>query len=371
VKKQSLNLYSSHGESKEIENIIDPMEPQSESDLIKFLGFDAKMAEMLASAINKWIKDANTYEKARQQSAILQLKNADVPQSEIDAVVSNPAELRKFIQEQKRVLENQLNQIKHKVLKQHPMDLPTAKEVSLYAKHKSWFEGGDSSEDNPYPNDNAVVYSFLIIEIMVVLKKHAIDKTIELWKSYEAFCHIFSNASKNDSNNKAWLTLSSCPDFPAGNVNVGAAMREYVTDAKRCAKSIKSQNAPKLQSGLQRGPRRTDRIVAISIQCTSQFTILNLEGLKMVQNLVMLYKREEMARVAIAAAKTVQKGAEGLSDAESIAWLTCLGRVSMLPIATGRTDCSLPKLVGKLVNVDVSAFADLPPRTWSITTRGA
>jgi len=371
VKKQYLDLYKCEGDQKTIDNILDPVEPQQEPELRKMLGYDAKFAEMLASAINKWIKNADTYETARKQSALLQLKNADVPDDEINALINNPAELRKFIQESKKQLETTLAKANAKVNAKNPMDMPTLKEKLLVEKHKSWFNVADAGEDNPYPNDNAVVYSFLIIEIFQLLVANKVDATFDLWKAYESFCHVFSSAAKNDSNTKAWTNLGTCEDFKSNGINVGKAMREYVTDKKRCAKSAKSTLSPQLQSGLQRGPRRLDRIVSISIVTESPFTILNLDNDQFIKQLILLYKREALAKIAVAAAKTIKKGAEGLSDAESMAWVSCLGRQSLLPIILGRNDCSLPKLVGSLVNVDVSAYADLKARSWSVTVKGS
>jgi len=399
VKQQYLNLFNVDQKSGKIEDVLNPIEPQDQTQLADFLAHDAKMAQIYASAIQKWLKDASTYEEARRRSAALQLKNADVPDGEAAAIINNPEELRRFIQDSRGTLVNQLNIIKQKLLTPNPMNLPTPKELELYNKHKKWFENASQDDNNPYPNDNAVVYSFLIMEIFQLLKENAsknaqsitimevksddsssssassavpvVAPVLNLWLAYEGFCTVFMNANKNDSNNKAWITLASCPDFDVAGVNVGKAMREYVSDQVRTKKSGKSTQAPKLQSGLQRGPRRTERICAISIHCYSQFTILNVDGKRLVENLIILYNREEIASAAVKAAKTIKPGAVGLSDAESIAWLTGLGRVEMLGIATGRNDCSLPKLVGKLVNIDVAAFATLEARRWAVTVKGA
>jgi hypothetical protein len=370
VKKQYKKLCEAKIDDLKLDDVLNPIEPQSEDELTTFFAHDAKMTQLLASAINKWLKDANTYEEARQASAALQLRNADVPEELIADLIQKPEELRKFIQQQRSVLVAQLQKIKTKIEANDAMDMPTQKELLLYNKHKSWFESDATGENNPYPNDNAVVYSFLILEIFMVIWSNKSEKVGPIWQAYEGFCKIFIGANKKDSNTKAWDALKACPDYNLVGFNVGKAMREYVSDEKRCAKSTKATNAPKLQSGLQRGPRRLDRIVSISVDCHSQFTILNLDGVRLVQNLVELYSREQKATAAVAQAKTVKKGAEGLSDAESIAWLCCLGRVRMLPIATGRNDCSLPKLVGALVNIDTTAFAGLKPRPWSVTIRG-
>lgn len=398
VKNQYLKLVGYVKNDKSIEDVLEPIKPQSEDELTQFLSYDPKMTQLLASAIAKWLKDANTYEQARQQSAVKQLTNANVPDNEIQALVANPNELRKFIQEQRAVLINQLTRIKLKVDAQSALELPTNKEKELLGKHSSWFGKDGADEDNPYPNDNAVVYSLLFLEVFLVIKKNDTiaagkkatiaknneeNKTTEkevvktdspmeysLWSAFEMFGQIYMNAKSNDSDNKVWVNLKDCPDYMHAGYNVGKSIRDYVSDQARCAKSSKAGVAPKLQSGLQRGPRRLDRMISISIPCTSQFTILNLDGIKLVQNLVELFNREQTASAAVANAQTIQKGAEGLSDAESIAWLCCLGRRKMLPFATGRNDCSLPKLVGAMVNVDVSAFANLAPRPWSVIIRG-
>jgi len=398
VKKQYLSLCKAVGASKMLEDVLDPIVPQSEDELTQFLSHDPKMTELLASAISKWLKDANTYEQARQGSIVKQLSKANVPDQDIQDLINNPMESRKFIQEQRAVLVNQLTQIQRKIQANNPLQLATLKEKELLEKHSKWFGKESADEENPYPNDNVVVYTLLFVEVFMIIKandtiasekkakqkkdleeKGAIEPEVtmmdkqadySLWSAFEMFSQIFMNAKANDSDNKVWSNLKDCPDYHHAGFNVGKAIKDYVGDQIRCAKSMKANSAPKLQSGLQRGPRRLDRMISITVPCTSQFTILNLDGVKLVQNLVELYNREQVAQNAVNNAMSIQKGAEGLSDAESIAWLCCLGRQRMLPFATGRNDCSFPKLVGGLVNIDVTAFADLPPRPWSVVVRG-
>lgn len=366
---QYLNICSMVNDDSSLPDVVNPPKALDRIDVAAIINKNQKCATILASAIRKWLSDASAYEANRIQSATKQMRNNGESEDAIRRLVGDKEALRRYIHAQRSTLLLNLSQAKELEEKDDVFNLPDTKQSELLVTHSNWFNKAEAVEDNPYPNDNAVPYTILILEIMILISKHGGSKKGNLWVAYTKFLTIFLNQAQKESNTKAWTKMKTIRDFVVEGYNIGAAMVEYTTNVSRNQESDKASQSKKLNSALQVTVRRLLRIGALSQECTNQFTILNLEGDELIDAIVELNAREERAEVAIRAANNIQPGADGLRDSEWFLWTIILNRKNLLPILMGCNHLTTPGLAGSLVGVDTSMFPALQPRPWAITAK--
>jgi len=322
---------------------------------------------IFASAINKFLATATKYQDSRIASARVQLANEGISPADIDAFVADPALVRQYIAQQRELLRDQLEEIDRKMTLRSAMEIVTVKESELFEKHRHWFEGGAGLDDEYLPNDNAVAYTLQLYEIIENLHVAGANTEASLRDALTVFCAIFENAINAESNTKAWHTLSNCPSHIVDGVDIGSIMRDYVSFAARTTLQAAAKGEKKLLAGHIRSVRRLMRMASVFVTGNGIYSIMNLRGNALYENIIELARREAVTKAAVEAATKIGAGAAGLSDAESISWLVILGRHNLGEHAVGRNDLSFPVLVGTLVAVNTGGFANLAARDWALT----
>jgi len=243
--------------------------------------------------------------------------------------------------------------------------LPTEKELKLVEKHSLWLNNSSGLEDEYLPNDNAVPYTLMLVEIVECVYKTSVSGIDNLVPAVDKFFQIAGAALQSQSNTSAYKTLATTPDSPEGSYNPGLAIRNYVSDGSRNARNVLANGDLKLLQCTQRSVRRLYRLCAVTTTGRGPFSLLNLPTKVMVGELIALKTKEVAIAAAIKKADKIGVGVEGLSDAESMTWLMVNGRGELWEYATGRNDLSVPALVGGIVGLQTSAFGGLKPRSWA------
>lgn len=325
---------------------------------------------IVISSVRKFLQSASTYAQQRQISAQKQLRNQGRSADEIKTVLEDPNSVREFVQQQRLQLVDQLTRIKGKMDSNDPLNLLTEKERKLWDKHSVWFSSNEYDDSSYLPNDNAVPYVFLILEVIQMLHQSHFTHLNELFDAYCGFCTVIMNAMNNESMSRAWKTVGTMPDHFVHGVNVGEVVRQYVGDATRTKIAARAVDNPALQTCTQRSIMRAERFCALSIPCKSPWTIMNLDVDDALRHLVDLHARERTTRADINQANNINSGIEAVSNAEAMCWYIFQDRFNLLPVLTGRNDISVPKLVKEFVGDAVKGLGDLPARkySWAFST---
>jgi hypothetical protein len=318
-------------------------------------------AEFTTAMVVAWFEAANQYEESRKASAQVQLENAEVDQASIDAIINDPIALRKYIATMRQELIVRLSEIHSKMLVNDPLDLPTKKEVALFEFHKHWYENQGVNDDEYLPNDGAVHYPMLIMEIMLQIKAAGAGAASEIWECFEYMIKVMHNMMSTQSSRDGWEQLKSMPDFSMHEVEIGSLIRQYTSDTGRCI-----ETSDKLSSPFGRGPLRIMRIAQCLMSLPGPFSVINAPIEEQITSLMQLYKQEIEIKELSKTAKFIKEGAEDFFVSFTVAWLLVLDRRSLMYCVTGRNDQSVPKILADMTSMDMSAFADLPARTWSL-----
>jgi len=341
-----------------------PARAHSVSSLNAVFTLHTGATAILVSAIRKFLDGATQYEDARLLSAATQLKNENASADKIANVLATSATVRAYISAQTNDLRATLFAIKRKIERMDPLDLPTVKETQLYQKHQSWLNSTVEVSD-PLPQDNAVPYMLLLVEVVELVWSTRQSSTFDLFEGVHAFFSVIGCAMKSASNKAAYQTLALTPDILAFGFDIGNAVKTYVSDVARHALTPSGRTDVKLQGATQRGVRRTQRLAAIFGTCPSRFNIMKMPMDDKMQFLIGLHNQEKEITMIEDKLQFSKKGAEGLSDAESMMWLLVLGREEIHEMSIGRNDLCTPALFGTLTGSDCSAFGGLKARLWS------
>jgi hypothetical protein len=317
--------------------------------------------ELAQEMVTSWLLTANTYNDQRRASASLQMKNAGATDEEIAAILSDQMQLRQFIQDSRSALICKLTEIENSIEANDPMNLPTAKELELFRKHQHWFEGSDQDDDAYFPNDGAVNYPMLLVELYYAVIDGGASTPLIVYDATEYILKIMHSAMSKESTRRGWNRLATISDFMHEGINVGAIIRNYVTDEDRC---IAPQD--KLSSPVGRSPLRIMRIAECLFDMPGPYSILNAPDGQVMKLLVALKREEEGIAEESRQTNFIAAGADGFSVALSISWLLAMERTSLLHDCTGRNDLSVPKLLSSITNVTVPGLDDLDPRDWAL-----
>jgi hypothetical protein len=239
--------------------------------------------------------------------------------------------------------------------------MATDKDIAMLNKHEEWFRKGGVDDEEWYPNDGAVHYPLLIVEILCMLKLAGYDTTTKLTDAVRYFMAICHNAMNKQSYRAGWKQLSQMPAVMFHGIDIGAVIRNYASDPTRNIADQDQQSSP-----FGRAPMRIARIAEVLFGRKGAFTVLNAPLSGQMDELLKMKDLEDTIKSLSVDAKFIKQGAEGLFISFSIAWLIVLERRSLFYSITGRNDQSVPQILKNTVNVSMSAYADLPPRGWAL-----
>lgn len=311
--------------------------------------------------IQAWLDSNIEFEEKRKLSCQIQMSNAGVDEETIAKLIADPAALRAFIAQQRRELIAHLARIMQKRDAKNVLDMPTQKELELLEKHSDWFPDQAREEDNYYPNDGAVEYAMLFVEIIYMLKTSGYDTPKRAWDAMKVFSAIIHNAMHSQSSRMAWQQLSQISDFVFDRVNICAVVRDYVTDNER---NIKDQ--VKLASPFGRGPLRLARIFQTCMGKPGPFAVMTCPLESQMKDLITMRALEDEIIELAQTTKFIDSTVKDLRISFAVGWLLTVDRVSVFCSANGRNDLSVPKILGGITNIDTSAYEDLQPRPWSL-----
>jgi hypothetical protein len=323
--------------------------------------FIAGAAEFVTAMVKNWYEAANQYDNNRKQSAVVQLRNAGASATDIDSVLNDPMLLRQFISEQRRDLMDKLSKIVNKMSYRDPMDLPTQKDLELFAKHESWFMNGAVDDNEYYPNDGAVSYTYLIVELVNLIKNAGVTGVMPVWNTFHYILKIMNANLTNQSSRKGWTLLAQFPDHTYNGFNVSTLIRSYVTDQTRNISPQDKQSSP-----FGRSPLRIMRIAQCLCDCNGPFSLMNAPVERALPTIMNVYSIEQEIKDLTANASFISEGAEGLFIAFTVTWLLALDRQTIMADVTGRNDLSVPKLLESITNLSMPGHLDLRARKWAL-----
>lgn len=317
--------------------------------------------DFVVAMVQDWLVSANQYQQQRVTSATLQMTNDGATADEISAVVNDPLRLRSYIARQRTELIAHLTAIRDATVAADPLNPVTAKEAELLEKHRAWFLDGAADESNYYPNDGAVHYPILMVEIMYMLKEAGFDTPNLIYDAFEMFIKVCYAHMSKQSARDGWNQLSGLTNVVIHGINIAPVISSYVSDASRV---IEPQS--KLSSPFGRGPLRIMRIAQCLFSCPGPYAILNAPHNQLIKDLIELKAIEVTIKDMTVLTTNVNDGATDLFISTTVAWLCALDRASLFHVVTGRNDQSVPKLVSQVTNSDLFNLDDLTARPWAL-----
>jgi hypothetical protein len=317
------------------------------------------VAELLKEAVDKWFESANKYAENREKSAIKQLQNEGRTEEEIKSIIENPEQLRRFIQMMRAQLIGKLREIKHNIDNESALNPVTAKDKQLFETHKDWFSEDADDDDEFMPNDGAVSYTFLLIDIVNTIKANASKASSTMEHLVTMFFRIGMAHLSGQSTRVGWDALKTCPDHDECGVNLGLVWRNYAGDESRCIVGHDKQSSP-----LGRSPLRFMRMAAVMFDMGGSFSLYNAPDDTFMEAAVMMRKIEKQLEDELQSAQFSKSGDEGMSVALTAVWARILNASNIHCARNGRNDLSVPKLLAHITNHDMRAFDDLRPRSW-------
>jgi hypothetical protein len=318
-------------------------------------------AEFASDMVKAWIETANTYQAQRVSSAVLQMTNANATKADINALIKDPIALREFIASQRRGLIARLTEILYKVNHPDPKNMANPKELELLKQHSHWFPDQAMDDSEYMPNDGAVPYPMLFVEMIYMLRSAGAKNPVHAWKCFLMMAEIFHGNMKSQSARVAWGVLAAMGDYSYLDVNIGAVIRTYCSDEKR---NIEPQ--VKIASPMGRGPLRIARLVQCCLGFDGPFSILNYPVATIIKELMKLRTLEDAIIENGGKAETINTEVTDLRIAFTIGWYFALDRTSIFCVITGRNDLAVPKILESITNLNMSAFEDCKPREWSL-----
>jgi hypothetical protein len=226
--------------------------------------------QFMVDLVTAWLLNADKYAEQRRESAIEQLTNMDATEKQIQDIVSDPIKLREFIHVMREGFLAKLTDTDMKVKAGDPLHMATDKDIAMLNKHEEWFRKGGVDDDEWYPNDGAVHYPLLIVEILCLLKLAGYDTTTKLTDAVRYFMAICHNAMNKQSYRAGWKQLSQMPAVMFHGIDIGAVIRNYASDPTRNIADQDQQSSP-----FGRAPMRIARIAEVLFGRKGAFTVLN------------------------------------------------------------------------------------------------
>lgn len=317
--------------------------------------------DLIKTMVELWIQNANQYEANRVASAMTQLRNAGVSEEEIQSLIRDPLALRNFIHESREALLIKLNEIHRKIEEADPLNMATKDEIALFNKHKEWYMKKGQGDDDYYPNDAAVHYSALLMEIAALVTEQKVLPPGQVCDVVEHIFKVMHGAMTSQSVREGWSQLGTMADFEFSGVNCGSVIRQYVTDNTRCIEDGDKQSSP-----FGRSPLRVMRMACNFYGLNGAFSLLNATDKQFIAAAVKMFRDEQEIKELSRTAQFIKEGPEDFYVSISCCWLKVLERESLHYAIIGRNDLSVPKLVQNIVNMDMDAFDQLLPRDWAL-----
>jgi len=345
-----------------------PAVMNTESEIRSIIAANANMAPIIQAMVQAWKDDAGQYHQDRIASARKQMSNDGVPPDEQSEILDNPERLRSYIRERRQEYLETLEEAWDSVNHPDPLKPATAKQRQLLAHTQSWFPGGQDSGDEYLPNDSAVEYLFLVMEILLMLHELGSCHSEGLKRRFAYFCQIAGSHLTGESTGKGYVSMSMCGTALIDGVDISPVVRSYPSDLDRNKDVALDGAHKKHKPSQQRAALRLLRIVAIGCDCPCAFQILNMAGSLQFESLVELSALEAIIAAAIQAAKDIKDGDEGLLLSHSMLWLLIAGRSNIFTSIFGRNDLSVPRVAAAATGMTMDGLGELPARPWALTS---
>lgn len=316
---------------------------------------------LLDELVNVWLAQNKQYAQNRIDSLLKQLQNAGVNITAEDALFEDAAKVRKMVGELRRAFIDTLHEIQDKVARNDPLDLVTAKEKELLARHSSWLDKPHTENTDYMPNDGAVSYSYLLYEVCVMVLDGSSLTGQQAWEAVWAFFEMGHHNLLKDSSRRGWKLLGGNHENEHHGIDIGKVWGKYATDNERCIASEEKYASP-----VGRGPLRIMRMSAIMFGMGGAFSIYNAPQSEFMAQAVWMRDIEKQIEEHLKAQTEKRAALSEFSVSLAAVWAVALDAGNIHVSRTGRNDLSVPKLVGKLIDIPTDGFDDLDPRDWAL-----
>ena len=324
--------------------------------------------------IDKFKENAKKYEDNRQRSARTQLQNDGVPDDLIDKLVSNSDALREFIRNRRDLLKHRLKSIFQHSSNTNSSGLVTSKDKTLYEKHSKagnqfqWFDPNDDFEDNYYPNDGAVPYLLMLLDLVSSIKDFQWPSSSKAATDVGLVVKAAHSLLLSDSINRVVRKIQTSTSLRIAGVEMAKFLKAYFLDPDRSMPPSLSGDQKKLAHPLYRTPLRFLRMASGFFGLSGGFSVANLPAKALVAAAMDLYKHEKEVARLVKKSDKCSEGAQDFFVSLSVLWSAVLGQSSYLQCLHGRNDLSAPVMLQAALGGTLKGFGNLRARDWAIVS---